>query len=66
MVAEGGDDAPTPDSLGGTEISSGIPEELDNEMKVYIQMRMREAEIEALQEYLLLKSDGGRVLAHVL
>jgi TnpA family transposase len=57
MVAEVGDDVPTPDSLGGkSDISSGIPEEVDNEMKDYIQMRMREAETEAIQEYLMLKS----------
>jgi hypothetical protein len=64
-TAEVGDDAPTPLSLGGqSEISSGHPEELDNEMKEYIQMRMREAETEAIQEYLMLKSVKGRDPAH--
>jgi hypothetical protein len=48
---------------GKSDISSGIPEEVDNEMKDYIQMRMREAETEAIQEYLMLKSGKGRVPA---
>jgi hypothetical protein len=64
MVAEVGDDSPTPASFGGqSEISASIPEELDNEMKEYIQMRMREAENEAIQEYLILKSVRERAPA---
>ena len=60
-TAEVGDDAPTPASLGGqSDISSGNPEELDTEMKEYIQMRKKEAKNEAIQEYLMLKSVRGR------